>query len=171
MTPISPTESRAQGFTLLELLLVLALIALALGLVIPTFSGDRGGFRADLRRAVATLTYARRAAIVEAMPWTAEFHALDPDGPRQATLAQTQALASPASSIWASETLSLQFQNDAQAELEADEIIAITFFPQGGSTGGILTFSRAAQSARVRVDPITGRIAIAYGGEDFDAAF
>lgn len=163
---------REQGFSLLELLVVCAVIALALGLTIPTLSGDRGGFRGEVRKAVATLTYARRAAIVEAQPWTAAFHALDPDSADYkerkdmiAELGEDEAL-----TPWVTEDLVLQFQLDDNDSPQTEDFVEITFFPQGGSTGGILSLSRGAQSARIRVDPITGRIASAYGNEDFDEA-
>jgi general secretion pathway protein H len=180
MTPISRTENtrrrrhglgRARGFTLLELLIVLTVIGLALGLTIPTLTGgDRGSFRGEVRRAVATLNYARRAATVEATPWTASMQALDPENPDYAErkTALEQEAEPPATTRWISEAVALGFQLDENENSETVEVVEFTFFPQGGSTGGILTLSRAAQSARVRVDPITGRIATAYGTEDFD---
>jgi general secretion pathway protein H len=183
MTPTSRTEyprlqghrgGRVRGFTLLELLIVLTLIGLALGLTIPTLTGsDNATFRGEVRKAVAVLTYARRAAIVEAMPWTAAMQALDPESPDYAfdKEALDQKLDEPATTRWISEVVRFDFQLDENARSDAVESVDFTFFPQGGSTGGVLTLSRAAQSARVRVDPITGRIATAYGNEDFDDAF
>jgi general secretion pathway protein H len=180
MTPISRTETsrlqgrglrRARGFTLLELLVVLTVIALALGLTMPNLmSGDRGSFRSEVRRAVATLTYARRAAIVEATPWTASMQTLDPEAPDYLERKETLELdaEAPAVTRWQSEAVTLGFQLDENDASDATDDAEFTFFPQGGSTGGILTLSRDTQSARVRVDPITGRIATAYGSEEFD---
>ncbi|MDR0781433.1 MAG: prepilin-type N-terminal cleavage/methylation domain-containing protein [Pseudomonadales bacterium] len=183
MTPISSTETSrgrfrrvnpAKGFTLLELLIVLTLIGLALGLTIPALTGsDRGSFRGEVRKAVATLTYARRAAIVGATPWTASLYALDPTSAdyRERKDALARKTDAPLTTRWVSEVVGFGFQRDARDNSEAAASVEFTFFPQGGSTGGILTLLRAAESARVRVDPITGRITTAYGGEDFNDAF
>lgn len=180
MTPTSFTETtaraprgrKAAGFTLLELMIVCAVLALALGLTIPSLRGDGGSFRGEVRKAVATLTYSRRAAIVEASPWTAAFHALDPDSAdyreRKDELADADVTASTS---WVTESVTLLFQTDDNESAEPVESVEVMFFPQGGSTGGIVTLSRGSQSARVRIDPITGRIATAYGDEEFDAAF
>ena len=179
MTPTSRIERRtlrlshpatSAGFTLLELLIVCAVVALALGITMPTLRGDGGSFRGEVRKVVATLNFARRAAIVEATPWTAALRALDPDAPDYAERkAQLDGLDTSTATPWLSESVQLQYQLDENANGETLDGVDIAFFPQGGSTGGILTLTRANLSARVRVDPITGRIATAYGSEDFDA--
>ena len=74
-TPLSLRGCRLeQGFTLLELMVVSFLIVLVIGITIPNItSTDNTAFVAQVRRAVATLTYARRLAVVEAEPQTAIF--------------------------------------------------------------------------------------------------
>jgi len=160
-----------QGFTLLELLVVLALILLASGLILPNLNlGDNSLFNSELRQAVATLRYARRLAIVEAAPRVASFQTLDPDSPDYAE--RLQALQQvPGAANWRSERLGLQFQYGPQEAAETVDLADISFFPEGGSSGGVLTFSLGARAARVVVDPITGRIATALDGEEPDEAF
>jgi general secretion pathway protein H len=170
MTPTSKTELRTRGFTLLELLVVLALVLVASALVLPNLATtDNATFNAQLRRAVATLTHARRLAIVEATPQVASFHVLDSDSADHE--ARLQAMAANGSSAnWIAGELALRFQYEVDQTPAAVESIDITFFPQGGSTGGVLTLTLGERSARIRVDPITGRIATAIGGEDFKDA-
>lgn len=161
------------GFTLLELLVVCALLALTLTLVVPNLSGiDGTSFRGQVRRAVATLVYARRAAVVQAMPVTATFRQGEAQDDTSAALAPDAVLARPEDdALWASDNLGLSFQRDENLEATATQEITVTFFPEGGSTGGVLTFADDERSASIRVDPITGRISIAYDGASFDDAF
>jgi general secretion pathway protein H len=165
-----------QGFTLLELLVVLALLVLGAGLVIPNLANRAGSeFNAEVRQAVAMLRYARRVAIVEAQPRAVRFHALDRSAadflPRQQAL---QSARQPTD--WISETIALTYADDLDQPARDESAPVVTFFPQGGSTGGVLTFTQGERRARLRVDPITGRIAVAYAGEELgrealDAAF
>jgi general secretion pathway protein H len=171
MTPTSADKRRQGGFTLLELLIVLALILLASGLILPKLNlGDNSLFNTELRQAVATLRYARRLAIVDAAPRVASFHSLDPDSPDYAERLQVQQQA-PGAATWRSERLGLQFQYGPQEPADSVVRADISFFPEGGSSGGVLTFSLGARVARVVVDPITGRIATALDGEEPDEAF
>jgi len=160
-----------QGFTLLELLVVSFLIMLVIGITVPNLtSTDNSAFVAQVRRAVATLSYARRLAVVEASPQTAVFFQLDPESPDYATR-QALVQASDVEARWVSELLSIRYQKDPNLPAESVEQIEVTFFPQGGSTGGIINFIMDKRSARIRIDPITGRIATAFDEEAFDDAF
>lgn len=173
MTPISDARPKAAqaGFTLLELLVVATIIALAVGLAIPALNTlDSGTFNAQVRGAVASLTYTRRVAIVEASPKTAEFFALDPESPDYEELRE-QADGQGRNASWSSEVLKLRYQPDPNQPDKEVEHVAITFFPQGGSTGGVLNFVMNDRTAMIRVDPITGRIATAFNGEEPEQEF
>ena len=173
MTPTSsnkPAPAACTGFTLLELLVVLSIIAIATGLIAPNLAlTDNSAFRAEVRRAAAALTFARRMAIVEGAPKPATLFTLDPrasDYEDQLEAVET----GDNDAHWVSEDLTLSYQDELGQAPEAMSELAVTFFPQGGSTGGRLGFSRDERSALIRVDPITGRITTAYNGEEPDAA-
>ncbi len=167
---------RQQGFTLLELMVVLAIILIAAGLIIPNLASlDSKNFDAEVRQAVAILKYARRIAIVEGAAVTTSFTALDP---KQADFAlkREQLMAKRQATDWISDKLSLQFRTETNQPEAKKESVEFTFFPQGGSTGGVLILSLDTLNAQIRVDPITGRISAAYHGdtldeEKLDAAF
>jgi general secretion pathway protein H len=169
MTPTSAARnSRQLGFTLLELLVVVSIILIATGLVLPNLNTlDNSAYNAQVKKAVAVLTYARRIAIVEGAPKVATFYALDPESPDYEDLLK-QIEGEQAEASWVSELLKIEFQYELNQIPETMDRIEITFFPQGGSTGGVLNFTQNERTTLIRVDPITGRISTAANGEEFD---
>src|SRR5690606_29564023 len=66
--------ARPRGFTLLELVIVLAIVALGAFVVAPNFSGmNARTFNAQVREANALLNYSRRTAVVTGQPAAAVF--------------------------------------------------------------------------------------------------
>ncbi|MGV3590303.1 MAG: pilus assembly FimT family protein [Gammaproteobacteria bacterium] len=162
------TRKSSAGFTLLELLIVLSIIAIATGLIVPNLSiTDNAAFNADVRRAASALTYARRMAIVKGAPQSVTLYALDPDA-RDYEELLAEANSSDGSARWTSDDIALEYQTELAPDPERVDQIEITFFPQGGSTGGLLAFLRDERSALIRVNAITGRIETAYNGEELD---
>lgn len=167
MTPTLVAKPQ-NGFTLLELMVVLAIMLIAVGLIVPNL-GNTGtsAFNGEVRQAVAILKYARRVAIVDSTPKKARFYALDPrDQDFARKREQLQAARKPTD--WFTDQLTLEYQSDLNQRSEDTDEVEIEFFPQGGSTGGVLSFARDEMAAKVRVDPITGRISAAYNGEELD---
>jgi general secretion pathway protein H len=158
----------SRGFTLLELLIVLSIIAIAAGLIVPNLAiTDNAAFNADVRRAASALTYARRMAIVQGAPQSATLYALDSRSPDyDEKLAE--ASVKDGTARWAADDIVLEYQSELAPRPETLDKITVTFFPQGGSTGGLLAFKRDERSALIRVNAITGRIDMAYNGEDLD---
>jgi len=176
MTPISGVESRGNkpvvlsdsGFTLLELLIVLSIIVIASAVVLPNITGTESNIlAAQVRQTASVFNYARRLAIVKGAPQVATLIQMDPENPdyeefrgeviQKATMPPLENLKAEVS-----------FQADINEEPEVLDSISVIFFPQGGSTGGILNFTIDDLAASIRVDPLTGRIAIRYPGEEFD---
>ena len=163
---MTPTLVVERGFTLLELMVVLAIVLIATGLIVPNLGVlDSKAFDGDVRAAVSLLNYTRRLAIVDGSPQSAHFVTLDPND-KQFAEKEMKARAARKSSWWVSNHVGLGFrQEQNQPEAKREDII-VTFFPQGGSTGGVLEFSLNDFSAKLRIDPITGRITTAYRGEE-----
>ncbi|MFM1895636.1 MAG: hypothetical protein RLZZ385_710 [Pseudomonadota bacterium] len=158
MTPISGCKpcghfipGSDRGFTLLEILLVMAIIAMASIVVVPNLGGlDARSFAAQVREASALLNYARRIAVVSGQPATASFVI--------EALAEDEDIRPGLAGRWLSEGSALTYRDSTQREQEVDERVDITFYPEGGSTGGTLILHFEDRMAAIDVDPFTGRI-------------
>jgi hypothetical protein len=63
---------------------------------------------------------------------------------------------------WHSEGIQIRYRDSSDREVEVEDRINITFYPEGGSTGGTLFISLADasddESIAIEIDPFTGRI-------------
>lgn len=135
------TSRRDQGFTLVELLVVLAIIALSLAIAAPLLARHVGG--AALNAAAAeirsALGQARSTAIVEDR--TVVFRG-DPGG-----------------GYWLDRNhFTLPLMNGAQKlRVATTGGSEISFFPSGGSSGGRIVVTSGGSERRIAVDAVTGR--------------
>jgi len=159
-TEISPAGSRrrigpaaahaACGFTLLEVLLALALMALAAGLVVPA-----------LVKPAATQLRTTGSQVVSLLRRSRE-HAIDSQGPSVVRIdvrASRLESASLQSEVQIPRDVRLELFT-ARSELESESAGRIRFFPDGSSTGGRVTLSIDQRRYLVDVDWLTGRISV-----------
>ena len=143
---------RIAGVTLLELLIVLALMAIVAGFVIPMFGGPRVDERAARVGAPArrgTAPGAQRGGLASAA--------------RRSSCSISRASASRSTAIRSEHTLPARVELKlftAQNDLVDDNIGSIRFFPDGGSNGGRITVAAGERKFDVDVDWLTGRVAI-----------
>jgi general secretion pathway protein H len=161
MTPISGSSPPhkafpakiQRGFTLLEILLVFTIIAMASILVVPNVGNmDSRTFTVQLRQVNSILHYARRNAVITGLPSTARLYTSS-RGPRDelaVNLAQEV--------IWESQGIALQFEDSTERVTDVEDFVDFTFYPEGGSTGGTLILAQNGRETRLVVDPFTGRI-------------
>jgi general secretion pathway protein H len=156
-TAISPiTESagaaggRDAGFTLLEILIVLAIVAIIGGLALSFGVGALGKERAEVtaQEIAQGLRRARSRAIADNADRAFE---IDVEA-RQMHVPGEAVHALPAS-------LDVEMTT-AAAERTAASAGSIRFFPDGSSTGGEITVADATQTFTVRVDWLTGGVEI-----------
>ena len=165
MTPISvfnraktqKCQTPSTGFTLLELVLVLSIIVMASILVVPTFGGLEGRtFGVQVRAASSLLNYARRTAVVTGQPSTASFYPILDEEDGDAITRRSSV------GTWQSNGAKLRFRDSTDRESEIQKLIEITFYPEGGSTGGTLLLAQGAQLVSIKIDPFTGRVVTEY---------
>jgi len=158
---------RAGGFTLLELLVVLGIIAIVSAMVVPRFGGALHGaaHKTAAKKIAATLRYARSRAVAEGVSYTVNFDldnsvlSVGSDGSVsgdddardddvKTSSAKTYVL--PAGVSFAKIT-----QHDAD---DIDEGVArVNFYPSGASSGGEIWIQGEEENYYVlTIDFITG---------------
>jgi len=142
---------RHAGFTLVELLVVLAIAALLMAAVPALFSAAFPGLelKSAARRTAATLRLARESAIRQG----AETEVLVDVEARQLELKGYRNLSLPSS-------LTLQLETAAR-EMHDEQRGVMRFFPDGSSTGGRIILAYHDHGYQVGVTWLTGRIAVA----------
>ncbi len=143
--------SRAQqGFTLIEIMLVMALVAIASALVASTISRNSGGQR--LRDAAQQIAMGLRQARTEAMrSQVPQRFVLEPGQHRWSVAGRPAHPIDP----------DLEVTMTSARELSSDtQQGAIVFFPDGASTGGRVTLARNGQRWRSDVNWITGEVVL-----------
>ena len=162
--------ARQRGFTLLEILLVLAIMAMASIFVVPNLSGfETRSFNTQLRQAHSLLNYARRTAVVSGQASTVSFSVIPLN--EQGEQAETEFKSSQLSfsnvvAQWNGDGIALRFRDSTDREIQVEEVTQVTFYPEGGSTGGSLLFAQAEQSGIIEIDPFTGRVSTRDYEED-----
>jgi len=181
----SPEHRFAAGFTLLELIVVLFILALAAALVAPVFTRSFGQLRlkAATRDLAALCRFARTQAITNQVVLEVVLDrranaywlrgpdwivgrlggieqvgtAEDPEQPWEVRLRQARVRPLPVGVTLKSVLLDL-------GALREDERGAIAFFPQGSSTGGEVWVSdEKGRGYRIVIDPSIGLVRIHEG--------
>ncbi|MDX1491390.1 MAG: prepilin-type N-terminal cleavage/methylation domain-containing protein [Pseudohongiellaceae bacterium] len=164
MTPTfasRPLQSPAAGFTLLELIVVLAIIAMGSVIVIPNISGGSGAsFNAQTRDAVNLLNYERRMAVVTGQPTEAVFIATEREQG-----SGSNGTASEGEERWYAQQLSLAHRDSTGRESPVEDRLIVSFFPEGGSTGGALIIRQDEREAVISVNPFSGRVTLEANDE------
>jgi general secretion pathway protein H len=144
-------RSAALGFSLLELLVVLALLALSAALVVPQFSGvvQTGELKAAVRQLAATLRSARGMAVGEQRETSV---LLDVAQKRYQVAGREREYVLP-------DKLNLEFTT-ASTELLNAQQAGVKFFPDGTSTGGQIILDSGLRRFVIDVLWLTGRIVV-----------
>ncbi|HSM69539.1 MAG TPA: GspH/FimT family pseudopilin [Xanthomonadales bacterium] len=144
-------QGRGRGFTLVELLVVLAIIALSVGLVATSISRSVSGAesRQAARKMVAALRYTRTQAILKKS--------------ETVFMVDTEARSYQApgkDAVVLPEGMDVVLTT-ARTEMTSEAAGGIRFFPDGGSTGGHVELIVSGREYRVDVAWLTGEARLA----------
>lgn len=146
-------RNRCRAFTLMELLLVLAIIGIASAVIIPRITTSGQNFQGQVRELTAVLKYNRRMAIVSSRLQQAKLFPY-----------QEEANGTPLKKgHWRSKGAELSWSKENSNSTPAqkkNQIISIDFFPQGGATGGELILSQEPFKTKIHIDSFTGKVTI-----------
>lgn len=142
-----PSVSDDRGATLIEIIVVLAILALMVGSIAPVARGgaQRAKLGAAAHQLVAKLSDVRLAAMQlgrEQTVW------IDPARRRY----WAKGIFSPVS---LASGLSLQIASE-DADAARRSVHGIRFFPSGAASEAILALGSGSASVRIAVDPLTG---------------
>ncbi len=154
-----PFCKRLDGFTLLEVLLVLTIVAMASIFVVPNITGlEARSFSSQVRQANSLLNYARRTAVVSGQASTVSFSVIPTDDANSDQDEEFQRQRNNIVARWHGPGIALRFRDSTDREIEVEESTEVTFYPEGGSTGGVLSFAQSDQLEIIDIDPFSGRI-------------
>jgi general secretion pathway protein H len=173
-------KEKQKGFTLLELLLVLAIITLGSAIIIPNIGHTDGKlFAAQLRDLANVLKYNRRNAVVTGEIQSAQLFNLFDDQDNIKGHEQSYKMGYKKGQ-WHSQGAVIRWLDKdnidntkiyntkvVQKQLETNilarqAMLMIQFFPQGGATGGTLLLQQGEQQAQLMVNSFNGRLSIQY---------
>jgi general secretion pathway protein H len=147
---------REAGFSLLEIMIALAIMALAVSLVGVAFARSSAGFRFDA--ATQDLALSLREAQARALRSGREVSvSIDVDA-RRYQLQQDSPVDLPSGA-------EVRVVSAGQV-MGPDRRPVFTFSPDGGSSGGTITLTEQGRSATIMVDWLTGSVGMADGGEN-----
>ena len=164
-----------KGFTLLELLLVLAIITLGSAIIIPNINNTEAKlFNAQLRELAGVLKYNRRNAVVTGEIKRAQlFNPFDDhnnireheERPKKGQWYSRGAVVrwldkGTTHNKGAKQTLVQAFSTEQVSTKQA--MLTVQFFPQGGATGGTLLLQQDDQQAQLVIDSFNGKLSIKY---------
>jgi prepilin-type N-terminal cleavage/methylation domain-containing protein len=140
------SEIGARGFTLLELIVTLLIVAIAVGLVAPAIgrSTEAVRTRAEVAGFSATFRHAREQAITTQQPFTV---VVNPSS-------RLQTVTTGEDEVRWTRTFSARLTIEA----EAPSALTVRFEPQGNSSGGKFRLSAGTAAYRVTIDAVTGRV-------------
>lgn len=146
-----------KGFTLMELMIVMAIIAMASAIIIPRIGTSDGKlFRVQLQSLLATINYNRRSAIVLNRPVEMTIFPFDKKDEDSTVLV--------AKGNWISQGANIQWSSGSQ--IIRNKIFKIKYYPQGGATGGSIRLQHGSYIASLIIDGVTGKMTLKESKND-----
>ena len=170
MTPTSAIRGKAlndcAGFTLLELIIVLAILAMGSVLLIPSIGNmSSRTYTAQVREVNSLLNFARRTAVVTGQAASAQFLPELENGDSTQPTSETVRSDLGRDNVWHARGIELAYEDSTDQRIDVEEGVTVTFFPEGGSTGGSLILTLDSREAIISIDPFSGKVRTEYSDD------
>jgi general secretion pathway protein H len=152
MTPLMQvSHDRSQGFTLLELLIVLVIIVLGFSVVALNLSSGTGALehKATVRDVVSALRYARGQALMAHQEMTVSFDLAN----------NVYKVSGRDEQYKIPDSIAVTLVT-AQSELTGEGQGNVRFFADGSSTGGRVVLDRGEKSMQIDINWLTGQLEV-----------
>ncbi len=153
---VAPKADREAGYSLLEIIVALVILALGVTLVSVAFAGASSGMRFD--ESARSLASSAREAQLRALRSGRDVSLVIDVDQRAYAVAGDNWITLP-------DDVSLRVTSASERSM-APRRPAFVFAPDGGSTGGMIEISRPDRKATVTIDWLTGEATLIYGGAD-----
>ena len=147
-------QTRNYGFTLIEIIIVLAILAMAATLIMPRISTSESTlFYSDVREAVSILKYGRRMSVIQGKDTTVVLESNPQQEKRPRRLNPKH---------WIARVASLQCKSSHEEENDDDDekqdaTCSVTFYPEGGSSASNIVVRFQHYRAKITLNPLTGK--------------
>ncbi len=144
---------RQRGFTFIEMMVVMLIIALAMGIAVPMVEGgfDSREVRRAARQIASTMHYCRGEALATGTP---QELIIDPNQNRIETTGGR----------WAVLTDRAVMERVLGGAVLGDGAVQVLFFPNGSTSGAEVIIAsrrdRFQNRLRIRLDPLIGRVQV-----------
>jgi len=142
-----------RGFTLIEMIVVLIIIALGMGLAVPMMEGgfDSREVRRAARQLASTMHYCRGEALATGTP-------------QELIIDPTQNRIETTGGRWAVLTDRAVMERVLGGAVLGDGAVQVLFFPNGSTSGAEVVLAsrrdRSQNRLRVLLDPLIGRVQV-----------
>lgn len=140
----------------MELMIVMSIIAISSAVIIPRIGSSEGKlYRAQLRTLAAAINYNRRNAIIRNRPFEMR---IEPYSEQDSQHPQNNL------GDWKSQGADIQWKTVTR--VINNKPFNITYFPQGGATGGTIRLKQGRFIAHLNIDGITGKVTIEESSDE-----
>jgi general secretion pathway protein H len=150
---------KIRGFTLLELILVMAIMGVAVAIVLPRLSDNRLSIlKTQVREALIILKHARQSAIIQAQEQRVLLY---PAANEEEAAPPVKRPGRSQAGVWVSTNTDISWETPVPEQQE-DGAYVLYFYPGGSASGATFMLAHQGFSAKIEIHPFTGKSTVTF---------